>query len=115
MAKTFLLEIITPKATIFKGFVEMVVVRTKSGEEGFMAGHSRATKLIDKGQVRIILKEGSETVTKKLIVTGGFVDVKGEVLIFVDDAKWENEPVFNQHKNTTFTKHTNETFPNNRE
>ena len=47
MAKSVLLEVITPSKLFYKGEVEIIMVRTASGEEGFMAGHTWACKLLD--------------------------------------------------------------------
>ncbi|MBR5088014.1 MAG: hypothetical protein IK093_01160, partial [Ruminiclostridium sp.] len=38
MAKKVNLEIITPSKVFYRGDVELVIVRTLSGDEGFMAG-----------------------------------------------------------------------------
>ncbi|MBR5488261.1 MAG: F0F1 ATP synthase subunit epsilon, partial [Firmicutes bacterium] len=37
--KTFFLEVITPREMFFSGDVEMVIVTTRDGEEGFMKYH----------------------------------------------------------------------------
>ena len=51
MAKSFKLEVITPSKLFYKGDVEIVIVRTLEGEEGFMADHSWACKLLDVGEL----------------------------------------------------------------
>ena len=50
MAKTIKLEIITPSRLFYRGDIEMIIVPTLYGEEGFMANHSWATKLLDVGE-----------------------------------------------------------------
>ena len=44
---TIKLEVITPSKKFYSGDVELVIARTLSGEEGFMAGHAWACKLLD--------------------------------------------------------------------
>ena len=46
MANKVHLEVITPSKIFFSGDVEMVIVKTMLGEEGFMAHHSHACTLI---------------------------------------------------------------------
>ena len=40
MANTVKLEIMTPSKLFYRGEVDLVIVTTTEGEEGFMAGHS---------------------------------------------------------------------------
>ena len=89
MAKSFQLEVITPERLFFKGNVEMVIVRTLLGDEGFLANHTWACKLLDTGVLRI--KETGSKVFKVAAITGGFVDVKDSVVIFTDAAEWPEE------------------------
>ena len=36
---SFRLEVMTPSKLFYRGEVDMVIVTTKDGDEGFMAGH----------------------------------------------------------------------------
>ena len=89
MAKSFLLEIVTPERLFFAGEAEIVIVRTFSGEEGFMAGHSWACKMLDTGE--LWLREADSKECKLAAISGGFIDVRDDVLIFTDEAEWQDE------------------------
>ncbi|HZK02187.1 MAG TPA: ATP synthase F1 subunit epsilon [Anaerovoracaceae bacterium] len=89
MAKTFKLEVITPERLFYEGDVEMVIVRTTLGYEGFLANHAWACKLLGTGIMR--LKEAGESKFKHASITGGFIDVKDRVTIFTDAAEWPEE------------------------
>lgn len=89
MAKSFMLEVITPERQFYKGEIEMVIVRTLLGYEGFMANHLWACKLLDTGVLRI--KEAGAKDFRVAAITGGFIDVKGDVVIFTDAAEWPEE------------------------
>ena len=71
----------------------MVIVRTLEGDEGFMAGHSWACKLLDIGELWI--QEESDRPGddgwKVCAVAGGFVDVKDSIIIYTDAAEWSTE------------------------
>ena len=87
VARSFSLEILTPETHLYSGEAESVVVRTLSGEEGFMAGHSRACKLLDVGELRF--REPGAEEYRRAKVSGGFIDVHGDVLVFTDSAEWK--------------------------
>lgn len=89
MANTFKLEVITPEREFYRGEVEMVIVRTLVGYEGFLANHSWACKLLDTGVLKI--KEAGSREFKIAAITGGFVDVKRNIVIFTDAAEWPEE------------------------
>lgn len=89
MANTFKLEVITPEREFYRGEVEMVIVRTLVGYEGFLANHSWACKLLDTGVLKI--KEAGSREFKIAAITGGFIDVKRNIVIFTDAAEWPEE------------------------
>ena len=86
MAKSFKLEIVTPEMLFYSGEVEIVVVRTLSGEEGFLADHVWICKLLDSGVMRI--REPGSNEHRLANISGGFIDVHGDVMIFSDSAEW---------------------------
>ena len=86
MARTVKLEVITPSKMFYKGEVELVVVTTPAGEEGFMANHSWTVKLVDIGSIKI--REPGSKEMKEAFVSGGYIDVKENILIYVDAAEW---------------------------
>ena len=87
MANKVKLEVITPSKVFFEGEVEIVSVTTTEGSEGFMSGHSWATKLLNVGELHI--KDGE---TEKIAaISGGFIDVKDSIVIFTDAAEWDSD------------------------
>jgi F-type H+-transporting ATPase subunit epsilon len=89
MPKGIRLDIVTPERLFYEGDVELVIVRTKEGDEGFMARHSWACKLLEVGEIWI-QEVGSKTF-KVASAAEGFIDVKNEIVIFVDSAEWPEE------------------------
>jgi F-type H+-transporting ATPase subunit epsilon len=89
VANKVLLEVITPEKLFYKGEVESVIVTTLDGEEGFMAKHTWACKLLGDGKLRI--KEPGQSDFKIAKIHGGFADIKDTFVIFTDYAKWIEE------------------------
>jgi F-type H+-transporting ATPase subunit epsilon len=89
MAKSFKLEIVTPERIFYKGDAELVILRTMDGDEGFMANHSWACKLLNVGEIWI--QEAGQSDFKIAAGAQGFVDVKNEVMVFVDAAEWPGD------------------------
>lgn len=90
MANSVKLEIITPSKLFYRGYVELVIVRTLEGEEGFMYGHSWACKLLDIGEL-FIREGGSDEVFRVAAVAGGFIDVKDSIIIYTDAVEWAED------------------------
>ena len=82
MAKAFPLEIVTPERHFFSGEVEIVIVPTVTGEEGYMADHTWACKLLKKGELRF--REAGSKEFRYAKIDGGFIDVRGSALVFTD-------------------------------
>jgi len=89
MAKAFFLEIVTPERHFYSGDVEIVIVKTLSGEEGFMAGHVWACKLLATGE--LWFREAGAKEYRLAAISGGFIDVAGDVMIYSDSAEWPSE------------------------
>ena len=89
MANTVGLEIITPSKSFFRGEVEMVIVNTLEGEEGFLPQHAWACKLLGVGELWI--KEPGATGFRSAAVAGGFIDVKDSIVIYTDTAEWKED------------------------
>jgi F-type H+-transporting ATPase subunit epsilon len=89
MADSFKLEIVTPERLFYEGQVELVILRAMSGDEGFMAHHTWACKLLDVGEIWI--QEAGQKDFKIAAGARGFVDVKDEVMVFVDAAEWPGD------------------------
>lgn len=91
MANSVKLEIITPSKRFYRGDVEIVIVNTMDGEEGFMANHSWACKLLDIGEAWIQEVGADKDEFKVAAIAGGFIDVKDSIVIFTDAAEWAEE------------------------
>ena len=91
MAKSVKLEVITPSKLFYRGDIELVIVRTLTGDEGFMAGHAWATKLLDVGELWIQEKGKTYDEFKIAAISGGFVDVKDSIIIYTDAAEWSED------------------------
>lgn len=89
MPKSMLLEVVTPSKLFYKGEVELVIARTLTGDEGFMAGHTWAVKLLDAGE--LWFQEAGAKDFKIAALAGGYVDVKDNIIIFTDAAEWPED------------------------
>ena len=67
----------------------MVIVRTLNGDEGFMANHAWACKLLSTGELWIQEKGSREY--KIAAISGGYIDVQKTIVIFTDSAEWPEE------------------------
>ena len=91
MSRTVKLEIITPSKLFYRGKVELVIARTLEGDEGFMAGHSWACKLLDIGELWIQEQGKSYNDCRIAAIAGGFIDVKDSIIIYTDAAEWSED------------------------
>ena len=89
MANSIRLEVITPERLFYEGEVEMVIVRTLNGDEGFMANHAWACKLLSTGELWI--QEKGEKDFRVAAIAGGYIDVQNQIVIFTDSAEWPEE------------------------
>jgi len=89
MPNSVKLHVVTPSKLFYEGEVELVIVNTLTGEEGYMANHSWACKLLNAGALWIKEKDSKEF--KGAAVSGGFVDVMEEIVIYTDAAEWHDE------------------------
>jgi len=91
MANSIKLEIITPSKLFYRGFVELVIVTTLEGDEGFMYGHSWACKLLDIGELWIQEDGAEKDDFRVAAISGGFVDVKDSIIIYTDAVEWAED------------------------
>lgn len=83
------LKIVTPSRIMYDGEAEMVIMRTKVGDIGIMAGHQPLVTVLDYGVLKLKISENEE---KRAAVLGGFVEIDGEgVNILTDIAEWSDE------------------------
>lgn len=88
MANKLSLKIITPTRNMFEGDVDMVVMRTKSGDVGILHGHQPMVTILDYG-VLTIKNDGED---KLAAVLGGFAEISADGMnILTDAAEWSNE------------------------
>lgn len=88
MANKLSLKIITPTRNMFEGDVDMVVMRTKSGDVGILHGHQPMVTILDYG-VLTIKNDGED---KLAAVLGGFAEISADgMTILTDAAEWSNE------------------------
>ena len=79
------LKIVTPSRIMYDGEAEMVIMRTKVGDIGIMAGHQPLVTVLDYGVLKLKISENEE---KRAAVLGGFVE---GVNILTDIAEWSDE------------------------
>jgi F-type H+-transporting ATPase subunit epsilon len=84
-----MLDIITPEKLFYRGEIELVIARTRTGDEGFMANHTWACKLLDTGELWI--QEAGQKDFRIAAISGGFIDIKDKFTIFTDYAEWPEE------------------------
>ncbi len=91
MANSVRLEVITPSKLFYRGEVDLVIVTTLDGDEGFMAGHVWACKLLDVGELWIQEKGAAKGEWRVAAVAGGFIDVKDSIVIYTDAVEWSED------------------------
>lgn len=91
MANSVKLEIMTPSKMFYRGDVELLIVRTIEGDEGFMAGHTWACKLLDIGELYIQEAGAEKEQYKVAAVSGGFIDVKDSIIVYTDHIEWAED------------------------
>ena len=86
--KSFALEVITPREMFFSGDVEMVIVTTRNGEEGFLKNHQWCVALLaEEGRLQIRKAGENEKITA--YIKGGHIDVKDRTVVYVEEARWK--------------------------
>ena len=82
----FKLEIITPKAVFFSGFVSSLCLKTQNGELGVLKGHQTMTaSLEDECLIKFKVKED----WKEACIFEAFAEVRpDETIVFAKDCEW---------------------------
>ena len=91
MANSIKLEIMTPSKRFYRGDVDLVIVTTLEGDEGFMAGHVWACKLLEVSELWIQEKGAGKDEWRVAAVAGGFVDMKDSMVIYTDAVEWSED------------------------
>jgi F-type H+-transporting ATPase subunit epsilon len=89
MANSVLLEVVTPSKLFYMGEIEMVIARPTTGYEGFMVNHTWACKLLSTG--KLMIKEKGASEFKLAAISGGFIDIKDQFIIYTDAAEWAED------------------------
>ena len=77
------LKVLTPHSMFFSGEVDSLTVETMSGSEGYLYGHTWCRKLL-KANSKIKIREK----VKIAEVKGGFVEIRENFTLFVENAEW---------------------------
>ena len=85
------LEIVTPSKLFYRGEVDLVIVTTLEGDEGFMAGHCWGCKLLDIGELWIQEKGAAKNEWRVAALSGGFIEIKESILIYTDAVEWAED------------------------
>ena len=85
------LEIVTPSKLFYRGEVDLVIVTTLEGDEGFMAGHCWGCKLLDIGELWIQEKDADKNDWRVAALAGGFIEIKESIMIYTDAAEWSED------------------------
>lgn len=85
---TFNLQIVTPDRLFYDDQVDMIVVRTTSGDVGILKGHTDYVAALDVGVIKI-KKDG---VFHEATIAGGFIQVdKEKTTIVTEAAEWPKD------------------------
>ena len=76
------LEIVTAERVLFEGEVDVVVVPGADGEIGVLPKHAALMTVLQPGELRYRTGDSEE----QFVVTGGFVDVRGDRVSVLADA-----------------------------
>jgi F-type H+-transporting ATPase subunit epsilon len=83
MARTLLVEVVTPEHIVYTNEVEMVVVPAIDGEIGILPLHAPLVGALKAGEVRFKIGDTTEW----FAVSGGYIQVhEDKVIILADDA-----------------------------
>ncbi len=91
MGNSVKLEIMTPSKMFYSGDVNIVITTTLEGDEGFMAGHSWACKLLDIGELWIQEAGAGKDEYRVAAIAGGFIDVRDSIIIYTDAVEWSED------------------------
>lgn len=89
MGNKFMLEIVTPDRSFFKGETDMAIMRTSEGDIGILYDHEPLVAPLRVGSLRI--KQDDQTY-RWAACSAGFVTVNDSVVtMVVDSAEWVDE------------------------
>jgi F-type H+-transporting ATPase subunit epsilon len=84
MARTLIVEIVTPEKIVYTNEVELVVVPAIDGELGILPLHAPLAGVLKGGEVRVKIGD----LVEWFAVSGGYIQVhEDKVIILADDAE----------------------------
>jgi len=83
MARSLLVEVVTPDSTVFTGEVESVVATAPDGEMGIFPLHAPMVAQLGNGQLR--LKRADTEKMEVYITSGGYLQVAEDKAIILTD------------------------------
>lgn len=88
MARTLLVQVVSPEATLFEGEVEMVVASTTNGEIGVLAMHAPIVAELAPGALRLKKAVGgsAEDVTVFSVYAGYLQFAEDKMIVLADGA-----------------------------
>lgn len=90
MAKTFLLDVVSAEASLFKGEVLSIQITGSEGELGIHPEHAPLLTAIKPGLVRILKNDNSEEL---IYLSGGILEVQPKHVIVLADAAIYGEDI----------------------
>lgn len=89
MSNKIKLKIVTPSKKLYDSEVDMVIVRTTTGDIGVLKGHQNLTTTLGYGLIRIQNDDNEETLT----VFGGFCEIDEKGIMILTDAAERPEDI----------------------
>lgn len=90
MPKLFSLKLITPEETLFDGQASVVILPTKTGEIGVLAGHEKLVTILVPGEIRVKKEDNSELALASL---GGFAEIDEKSVKIMSDSAVQAEKI----------------------
>lgn len=84
MARTLLVEIVTPERVVYTNEVEMVIAPTLEGEIGIMPLHAPLVTVLVAGELRVRYNDNKDV--EWFAVSGGYLQVHEDKVIVLADA-----------------------------
>lgn len=90
MANVYKLDVLSPEGTTFSGNVEQATFPTMSGLITILAGHTALVTALAEGDIEIESETGEK---KSIAVSGGFLEVSGNIVSVVADFAVRSEDI----------------------
>lgn len=85
MARTLLVQVVTPEKILYTNEVEMVIAPTVDGEIGILPMHAPIVAILKPGELRVRYNDGKDA--EWFAISGGYVQVhQDKVIVLANDA-----------------------------